>query len=187
MPDELQTILDEAIKSYSAVEPSADLAGRILSLAQQQAPSPRRGWKLALAFALPVAAALALAFVLLGQWTLPKRPTVVATVPPTPRVAIQAHERPTEMLAAAKREPVPTHRKVRKAASRRSENRKSWARPLPAPYSKEELALLNFVQQHPKEAAGIAEAQKQDSAPLRPRPIAISQLKIKPLNVAALN
>lgn len=171
MPDELDTLLDEAIKSYSAVEPSPDLTGHILRQAQAQAPAPGRGWKLALAFGLPLAAALALAFVLLGQWALPKPPTAVASAPSTPSVAVQANSQPAEMVAAVA-EPVQIHPRVRKT---------SWARPLPAPYSKEELALLNFVQQHPKEAAEIAEAQKQES-----QSITISRLEIEPLNIAPL-
>lgn len=177
MADELDTILDEAIKSYAAVEPSPDLAGRILRQAQQHGGSPRLGWKLALAFTVPVAAAAILAVVLLGQWGLPKHPTVVATVPSVPSVTVHAQPQPAEMLAVAKREPIPAHRRVRKASSR-----SSWARPLPPPYSKEELALLNFVQQHPKEAAEIAEAQKQSSGP-----ITISRLEVKPLSIAPLN
>lgn len=179
MPDELDQLLDEAIKSYAAAEPSPDLAGRILYQSQLQHASPRRGWKLALAFALPVAAAVALAFVLLGPWTLPKPPATIASTPPTPSI-----EQPVKTLAAA--EPIATNRRVRKTAGRSTESGKSWARPLPPPYSKEELALLNFVQQHPKEAAEIAEAQEQDSAPLESQPITISQLKIEPLSIAPL-
>lgn len=175
MPDELDTILDEAIQSYSAVEPSPNLAVRILYQSQLQVISPRRGWKLAFAFALSFAAAVALAFVLLGPWSLPKPPATVATAPTTPSVV-----QPARRFAIAA-ESVQTHRKVRKAAGRNS-----WARPLPPPYSKEELALLNFVQQHPKEAAEIAESQEQDSAPLESQPITISHLEIKPLSIAPL-
>lgn len=180
MRDELDTLLDEAIKSYSAVEPSPDLAGRILRQSQRETPSPRRGWKLALAFGLPLTAAVALATVLLGQWALPKPPLAIASAPATPSAAAPAISQRPKEASAALREPVRTHaRKVHAA--------RSWARPLPPPYSKEELALLNFVQQHPKEAAEIAEAQKQDSGPLRSEPIAISQLEIKPLTIAPLN
>lgn len=179
MPDELDQVLDEAIKSYSAVEPSPDLAARILYKSQLHKSSPRRGWKLALAAALPVAAAVALALVLLGQWALPKPPATIASAPSTPSV-VQTQPKPAKVLASAA-EPVESHRRVRKAASSRYENGKSWTRPLPPPYSKEELALLNFVQQHPKEAVEIAESQKKD-----PQPITISQLKIEPLSIAPL-
>jgi len=176
MPDELDQILDEAIRSYAAAESSADLAMRILHQSQLHNVSPRRGWKLALALALPVAAALALGFVLLGPWTLPKPPVTIASAPSTPRVTLHPQPRPPEVLAAAIRKPVRAH--TRKA--------QSWTRPLPSPYSKEELALLNFVQQHPKEAAEIAESQKQGTAPLESQPITISHLEIKPLKIAPL-
>ncbi|HEU4983804.1 MAG TPA: hypothetical protein VFT88_14080 [Acidobacteriaceae bacterium] len=176
MPDELDQLLNEAIKSYAAAKPSADLAGRILRQAQLHNVSPRRGWKLALALALPVAAAVALGFVLLGPWTLPKPPMTVATAPSVPSVIQRAK------TLAAVTEPVPAHRRVRKASSR-----SSWARPLPPPYSKEELALLNFVQQHPKEAAEIAESQKNEGALAPPQPIKIAPLKTEPITIAALN
>jgi hypothetical protein len=176
MPDELDQVLDEAIKSYSEVEPSPDLARRILYQSQVQNASPRHGWKLAPAFAMPAAAAAALALALLGQWAMPKPPANIASAPSVPSV-VETHSQPAKALAVTA-EPVQAHRRDRKAASRR----KSWARPLPPPYSKEELALLNFVQQHPKEAAEIAESQKRDS-----QPITISQLKIEPLSIAPLN
>ncbi|MFZ0662787.1 MAG: hypothetical protein WAM66_08855 [Acidobacteriaceae bacterium] len=177
MRDDVDQILENAVESYAAVEPSPELASRILERAQH-VPAPRRGWKLALAFAVPLAAALALAFVLAGQWALPKPPAAVASAPTTPDVTARTRPQPAETLAAA---PVQTHRSVRKAHAARS-----TARPLPAPYSKEELALLAFVQQHPKEAAEMAEAQKRDSAPLQTQPITISRLEIKPLTIAPL-
>lgn len=182
MREELDTILAQAIESYSAVEPSPDLAGRILRQAQMQAPSSRRGWKPVLAFGLPLAAALALAFVLLGQWGLPKPPAAVASVPSTPGFASQVHPQPAKTMAVATREVLPAHRRARNPASRRS-----WARPLPAPYSKEELALLNFVQQHPKEAAEIAEAQRNEGTLTPPQPLKIAPLKTEPITIAALN
>ena len=86
MPDELDQLLDEAIKSYSAVEPSADLAARILHQSQLQMAPSRRGWKLAMAFALPVAAAVVLAFLLLGHWALPQPPPTIASAPSTPKL-----------------------------------------------------------------------------------------------------
>jgi hypothetical protein len=178
MPDELDQLLNEAIKSYAAAKPSADLAGRILRQAQLHNVSPRRGWKLALALALPLAAAVALAFVLLGPWTLPKPPATIASAPSVPNI-VQALPKPAKALDVATRETVPNHR-------RKATGRSSWARPLPPPYSKEELALLNFVQQHPKEAAEIAKAQEQDTAPLESQPITISHLEIEPLTIAPL-
>jgi len=182
MPDELDTLLDQAIKTYSAAEPSPDLAARILRQAQQE-PAPRHNrWRLALAFALPLAAALTLAFILPRHWTLPKPPATIASAPTTPRVARHARPDQTKTVAATTQEQLPIHRRVRKAVSR-----SSWARPLPPPYSKEELALLNFVQQHPKEAVKIAEAQKNEAALTPPQPLKIAPLKTEPITIAALN
>lgn len=187
MRDELDQMLDEAIKSYAAVEPPPELPARILRQAQQE-PAPRRNpWRLALAIALPLAATFALVLLFAGRMNLPEPPATVASQPPTPSIEITTPTRPPETLAAATREPVQAHRRVRKAAGRSSENGKSWARPLPAPYSKEELALLNFVQQHPKEAAEIAEAQKRNSIMTPPQPLTITPLKTEPITIAALN
>ncbi len=185
MPDELDQLLDEAIQSYAAAEPSADLAGRILYQSTLHTAAPRRGWKLALAFGLPLTAAVALALVLLGPWTLPKPPATIASAPSTPSM-VQARPKPAKTLTAAV-EPILVHRRVRKAVGRGSENGKWWARPLPPPYSKEELALLNFVQQHPKEAAELAESQKNEAALTPPQPLKITPLKTEPITIAALN
>jgi len=182
MPDELDTLLDQAIKTYSAAELSPDLAARILRQAQQE-PAPRHNrWRLALVIALPVAAALTLAFILPGHGTLPMPPATIASTPTTPSVARHARPDQTKTVAATTQEQLPLHRHVRKAVSR-----SSWARPLPPPYSEEELALLNFVQQHPKEAAEIAEAQKRNLANPVPQPITIKPLHTEPLTIAALN
>lgn len=179
MGDDLDQILANAVKSYADVDPSPGLAARILTQTQQ-IPSVRRNrWKLALAFAVPLAAALALAFVLAGQWVLPKPPAAVAALPSTPDVAAQIRPQPADTLAAAPHQRLP-------APARKARAVRSAVRPLPAPYSQEELALLAFVQQHPKEAAEIAEAQKRDMAPLSTQPITISHLEIKPLTITPL-
>lgn len=175
MGNDLDRILENAVKSYAAVEPSPELAGRILQKAQQHGPSPRREWKLVLAFALPLPAALALVFVLAGQWALPKPPQAIASVPSTPHVAIHPHLQPAET-----RKPAREH-------AREAHSIRSAARPLPPFYSREELTLLSFVQQYPKEAAEIAKAQKQDMAPLSTQPITICHLEIKPLAIAPLH
>lgn len=183
MRDELDHILDETVKSYAAIEPPPALPARILRQAQlEPAPQRNRRWRLALAIALPLAATLALVFLFATRLTPPKPPTPIASQPPTPSIAAPTPPQPPETLAAATRESaVPVRRHAHPAQSARS-----WARPLSAPYSKEELALLNFVQQHPKQAAEIAEAQKQQAAAAL-QPIAISPIQIKPLTIAALN
>lgn len=172
MRDEFDALIDDAVKSYAGAEPSPELAAGILRRAQQEALPQRKGWKLALAVVLPLAAAAALAFAVVGRVGLPQTPAVVAVVPAVPEV------QEASALHAVKAEP------VRARAHRR---RFEAARPLPAPYTKQELALLNFVEQHPKEAAEIAEAQKQPLKPLVQQPITISHLEIAPLTIASLD
>lgn len=181
MRDELDQMLNEAIKSYAAVEPPPELPARILRQAQLEPAPQRNRWRLALAFALPLAATLTLVFLFAGQMNLPKPPESIASQPPTPTTP---KPQPPETLAAAtsKPAPVPIQRHAHTARKPRS-----WVRPLPAPYSKEELALLNFVQQHPKEAAEIAKTQKRPLKPLSDEPITISHLEITPLTIASLD
>lgn len=183
MRDELDQILDEAVKSYAAIEPPPELPARILRQAQPISAPQRNHWRLALAIALPLAAALALAFVFAGRMNFPKPPTPVASQPPTPSVVIPKPPQPQETLATTRKPAVPVLARYHAHQARPA---RSWARPLPAPYSKEELALLTFVQQHPKEAAEIAEAQKQQVAAAR-QPIPIAPIQINPITIAALD
>lgn len=181
MRDELDHILDKAIKSYAAIEPPPELPARILRQAQQEPALRRNPWRLALAIALPLAATFALVLLFTMRMNLPNSPTPIASQPPTPSVTTPKPP-PPETLVAAASKPDPVHRHASPARAAHS-----WARPLPPPYSKEELALLDFVQQHPKEAAEIAEAQKRNSGMLAPQPLKIAPLKTEPITIAALN
>jgi hypothetical protein len=183
MRDRLDIALDDALKSYAAVEPSPGLAVRILRQARQGSAPRRSNWRWTLAFALPSVAALALAFVFAGRVSLPAPPPAIASLPSPPGAdaGVTTREQlqiPGTVLTAVRREPIREH-KARTA--------RSAARPLPAPYSKEELTMLAFVQQHPKEAAEIVEAQKRDAGPLPQEPIRIAPLEAKPLTIAALH
>lgn len=171
MWDEFDAIIDDAIKSYAAAEPSPDLAANLLRRAQSERLQEHKGWKLAMAFALPVAAAVALAVVLVGRLSLPQAPVAIATVPAVPVV----HGVPVTSAKAAK----PAQTRLRKF--------KVEAHPLPAPYTKQELALLAFVEQYPKEAAKVAEEQSRPLEPLSRKPIAISRLEVAPLTIASLD
>lgn len=178
MQDEFDAMIDTAVTSYAAAEPSPDLAAGILRRAQKEPLPQRKVWKLALAFALPLAAAAALAVVLVGRLSLPQAPVMVAAVPATPNVqAVSA------MNAVA---PAPVHPHARRIEVARTSAR-SWARPLPPPYTKQELALLAFVEQHPKEAAEVAQEQARPLKPLPEQPITISHLEIAPLTIASLD
>lgn len=175
MRDKFDTLIDDAVKSYAAAEPSPELAATILRHAQDERRPKRNGWKLTLAFALPLAAAAVLAVVLVGRLSLPQAPTAVAMAPAAPKV-------PKTMKVL---EPKPVLVQRRAAIARR--NARPAARPLPAPYTKQELALLAFVEQHPREAAAFAADQKRPIKPLRQQPLTISHLEIAPLTIASLD
>lgn len=182
MRDELDQILDQAIKAYAGVEPSPELTVRILRQAQRE-PSPRHNrWRLALAIATPLAAALALAVVFAGRMSLPASPAPLASQPPALNIEARTSIQPPETLATSTSIPASAHPHAHPARAARS-----WARSLPAPYSKEELALMNFVQHHPKEAAEIAETQKSEAALTPPQPLKIAPLKTAPITIPALN
>lgn len=172
MRDKFDALMDNAVKSYAAAEPSPDLAATILRLAQQEPLPQRKRWQLALAFALPLAAATVLAVVLVGRLSLPQSPTAVAVAPAVPEVSLPKIQ-PAKAIA-------PGHAR---AHARRLEA----ARPLPAPYTRQELALLAFVEQHPKEAAEVAKAQARPMKPLSQQPITISHLEIAPLTIASID
>lgn len=172
MRDELDTIIENAVRSYAAAEPSPELAASILRRAQQGPLPQRKSRRLALAVAVAVAATAALAFVLVGRLSLPAAPTAVATAPAAPEIhAVR------EVSGVTAKE-VPSRPRRAKVEA---------GRPLSAPYSKEELALLTFVEQNPKEAAKVAEEQKQPLEPLSQPPITISHLEIAPLTIASLD
>lgn len=172
MQEGFDQILDDAVKHYGSIEPAPDLAARILRRAQLEPVPQRRPWKVALAIALPMAATAALALVLAFRLSLPQAPVAVAKTPALPEV---------QAVPVA---PALTAKAVR---TRPHQLKVEAARPLPAPYSKQELALLAFVEQHPEEAMKVAEEQKQPLKPLSQPPIAISRLEVAPLSITALD
>lgn len=171
MQEDLDRILDNALKSYVAIDPSPDLASRIIHRTESAVP-PRparrhRGWMIALA--LPFAAAVALALVLTQLWPTPPPPTVIASLPMVPSLTEQ-----TVQISPIKARATFAHRKATAPVSH--------ARPMfSAPYSSQELALVSFVQQNPKEAIEFAEMQNRKADPLSVAPI-----KIQPISIAAI-
>jgi hypothetical protein len=176
MHDEFDTLIDNAVKSYAVAEPSPELATVILRRAQQEPLQRHNPWKLAMALALPFAAIAVITLLLVRPFAMPPAPPAVATTPAPPK--IQA----PPVLAKAATEPVPARAHVSRA-----ETALATLRPLPIKFSRQDLVLVSFVQNHPKEAALIAEAQKQDAQPLSQQPITISRLRIAPLTISALN
>jgi hypothetical protein len=173
MRDELDLLLDDALKSYTAVDPSPGLATRIVERAQDDLTPRRRIWAWAMGFALPLAAAGALAFVLAGRLALPRPPTaVVASLPAVPRIPEQQVSEQPDMARS-----IETHSSEKRQAVYTSDTRPAFL----ASYSSEELALISFVQQHPKEAAEVVKAQSRDAEPLT-----VAPLQAQPISIAAL-
>lgn len=179
MHDELdtlaETLIDDAVKSYTAAEPSPELATSILRHARQQQLPRHTGWKFAAALALLAPAAVVL-LLLRGPLAMPPAPAAIAALPAVPRIPA-AHA-----LARTKVKTLPTRAHIAGA-----EAAESTVRPLPTHYTRQELAMLAFVQRYPKEAAAIAQAQRRKMQPLSPQPIAIARLRIAPLSIPALN
>lgn len=175
MRDEFDALVESAVKGYAAAEPTPELAAKILQHAQSERLPRRKGWKLALAFALPLAAGAVLAVVLVEQPSSPQAPTPLAVVPAAPNVA--------QTAKVLEPEPVRARRRVAVAQG----PAKSAARPLPAPYTKQELALVAFVEQHPKEAAAFAKVESQPLKPIPEQPLTISHLEVAPLTIASLD
>lgn len=183
MPDDLDLILEDAVKSYAAVEPSSELVGRILRQAQHDFPSRHGMAAWAVMSALSIATALVLAILSVTRFALPEPPPELASrlVPPVAAVATAIRGLPNTsapQFKAARRGRIPVRAyKYELLAARFA--------PKPLPYSTEELAMLAFVQQHPKEAAEISQVRRDDAA--SEKPISIAPLQIKPLTIAALN
>ena len=157
--DNIESLLDDALASYSRQEPRPGLEQRVLDRIQADASPrlvfPRWAW------VIPAAACLLWAGVL---WTRhaatpvrvqPAHVTVARAIPPsrqeTPRIVHRPH----------KRQALPRLPQF----------------PAPAPVTNEERALLAFVTRAPKEAqAALIDAPQLDVEPIR-----IEEIKIQPL------
>ena len=153
----LDTLLDDALASYSRHEPRAGLEARVMARVHAEGRPARRGWML---FAL---AAVALAGIAITIATRPRehRPqsAVIASAPPAPQVQPQPLPPRAQHLRKPRREP----------------RRESF--PSPVPLTPEERALVAFLQQSP-------EAVRQLARPAGP--ITIEAIDIRPLHIDGL-
>jgi hypothetical protein len=157
--DSLESLLDNALASYSMQEPRPGLDRRVLhrihSAAAPRLVFPRWTW------AIPAAACLLWAGI---HWTRP--------------VATPGRAPVTHMAAA--RETTPAKPATPPIVERPRE-RKSLPRlpqfPAPAPVTNEERALLAFVTRAPRQAQeALLDARQQSVEPIR-----IEEIKIQPL------
>lgn len=162
--DEFDGMLDAALGKYSAVEPRAGLEGRILaSLGAAPLRSPRRMW---LQWALVGAVAATAVVAVLAWRSNPVPHPVIANHPP---VTIQERliERANPALHPTSGAALAKAASMRKPAARRALASTAVAHPKldqfpsPQPLSAEEIALAKYVENFPKEARLVAQAQEE--------------------------
>jgi hypothetical protein len=160
MRDELDRLIDDAVASYSDVEPRLGLEARVLN--RMHVLRARRR-----IFAWGMGLAVAASVVVVG-------------------IVIRTEQRPTSKPAEVARvtraeEPTPTTRPVAKVRPAKRARRPQFLPkleqfPAPTPLTAEERALIAFAQLHPRDAEMFAELQKQAD-----EPVEIERIRIAPL------
>lgn len=179
--DDLDRILDRALDSYGAVEPGAGLEERILRRTREERGRLHVAWRWAAAAAacLLAVAAVWQTGVFRREHAVPRMAPEVVRVAPQSTPAFGQPALPVEREGAAIR---PGHRD-RVAA--RSVVAVKAAPKLeifsPPPLTAEEKLMVEFVTQHPKEAAELAQEQERQAEPIR-----IAAIEIKPLVIERL-
>jgi hypothetical protein len=171
--NDLELLLDAALKTYADSAASPDLEERILAriqtrMAAEPAIATRRRW-LPWVIALPVAAGLLLLAVLMSVAPRPQ-PNRVALVPSTPSTPAAAPSvTPRSATAHRVKTRAPLHSaKAADLAKSIVPQPKLDVFPTPQPLSAEELALALVATQAPMPLRNaLVEAQKQDDVPLR--------------------
>lgn len=167
---ELDQILDAGVRAYSTAEPRPGLQQRVL----HNVHSARRfAWWHWMAAAVPVLACA----VVLVVW----RPSEPVPVPhtasaPTSRGAAQRAPAGTSARATIPAvRPVVVVKRARRVPKR-------MQFPTPAPLTREERTLLEFVQRSPKEAAELL-GETRDT---QTKPIQIEAISIPPIKIESL-
>lgn len=163
--DALDRALDAVLAKYAADEPRAGLEQRVLTrLRSESTCSPNRSWwKLSAAGA--IAALLAITLGLAWRSNRPAK-TLVLRHPPTPvervqpattQIALNA-EKPATLVLRPKHKAKGhhAHQSVNAADAPKLDQF-----PSPAPLTSEELALVHYVRQFPRDAVTVASAQEE--------------------------
>jgi hypothetical protein len=160
--DNIESLLDNALASYSMQEPRPGLDRRVLErIHSDDAPRPvfpRWAW------AIPAAACL--------LWAGIFGPRYVAA-PKHSRLAQAAHMAAPPAIAPSR----PEHPRIVERPRRRKSQPRLPQFPAPAPVTNEERALLAFVARAPKEAQEALLDTPQPGV----EPIRIEEIKIQPL------
>ena len=159
---EIDDLLDAALKDYSAVEPRSGLEGRVLARlqAERERPAIRAGWWLAAAAA---ATASVLTIAVIRPAPQPAPPASVATIPHPPIVRratpppVSQGTRNPNSLPDGRRTVSNNHPLDTKARAEAPPKRDQF--PSPTPLSEQEQMLALFVQHFHREARLTARAQ----------------------------
>ena len=155
--DELDRLLDAALKQYAAVRPREGLEGRILARIRSRTSEPesRARWRW-----LTAAAAVALVVII----TLALRPHAK----PQPTFAQHSSTPPAPKVAAATSQPRPAINRPKRRLHTVSETQVAQALPKldqfpsPQPLSEEEKLLASYVAVYPKQAALLAKLRTEE-------------------------
>jgi hypothetical protein len=161
--DELDRMLDAALKQYGSVEPRDGLEDRVLAnLRSESLNSPSRTWR----WGIGAAVVAALAMVLAVTWRLhPQSHDTVTqhSAVSTPR--IDDHPASHEDRASERKTEVQTrHRPLRLASAAQVVNvyPKLDQFPSPQPLSEQEKLLASYVAVFPKQAALLAKLRTEE-------------------------
>jgi len=157
--DQLDDLLESALKHYASAEPRAGLEGRVLARMRAESVIAPRKWIWAAAF---VACACMLAAIAVGWQHHSRKPVGIAVqktqVPPRidrreEIVAVVPRTRPVhETQTRGKKN---STREIAKAAPRLSQF------PSRRPLTQEELVILEYARRFPDEAVLVAQRQQQ--------------------------
>jgi len=174
--DRLDRELDAALAKYAAVEPRAGLEDRVLAnLGAERERAASRTWWRGPALGLAAAALVAAVFLMSkpGMWRPGKTAPDIVAHPPA--AAGQGDKHPGTRIASngVMSSFPPTVPAVTKSPARRgvrppdaivANGRRRDQFPSPRPLSEEEKLLVRYVQNFPRDAVMIAQAQAESEA-----------------------
>jgi hypothetical protein len=155
--DELDRVLDAALKQYSAVQPRQGLEGRILARLRSQTAEPSRAWWRWFTAAAAVAA-LAVIITMASRPHAKPQPIVAqhpSVTAPVANLTVTSGPRPA------------VHRPKRRwHAARNTQAAKAVPKldqfPSPQPLSEQEELLASYVAVYPKQAALLARLRTEE-------------------------
>jgi hypothetical protein len=174
--DDLDLLLDSALKTYAESEASPRLEQRILARIAAEPSSAQRSRWLHWAVALPLAACLLLIVLFVSQHREPSQIAHESSAPSSPVSVLRAEPNPAQVHRGRTRPPLRTASPVL-VAGRNAPLPKLDVFPTPQPLTAEERALVVIATQTPVPLRkALVEAQSQPDAPLH-----IAEINIPPI------